>query len=126
MNCYECPYFKILQEPIRAGGGGYWDLGRAKCQKLNLVTEFTNHAKLKKMVCVDESEEKWKDKEVEKTRLFIKRERLRRKLINTRFGETICLQDYEVTILLEWIKELEGSGKHGDQIGKKADRKGKA
>ena len=63
--------------------------------------------------------------ETEKTKLFIKRERIRRNLINTRTGETICLQDWEITILLEWIKELEREVKgNGDQIGKAADRKG--
>lgn len=62
----------------------------------------------------------------EKTKLFILRERIRRKMMKTGEGETICLHDCEVLILLDWIKELEGSGKHGDQIGKAADRKGKA
>lgn len=42
----------------------------------------------------------------DKTRLFIKRERVRRELINTKAGETICLQDWQVEILLDWIKEL--------------------
>lgn len=43
----------------------------------------------------------------EKRRLFIKRERIRRELMKTRDGETICLQDWQIDILLEWIKELE-------------------
>ena len=43
----------------------------------------------------------------EKTKRFIMRERIRRNLINTQAGETICLQDWEITLLLEWIKELE-------------------
>lgn len=61
----------------------------------------------------------------EKTKLFIKRERIRRNLINTKTGETICLQDWEIQIVLEWIKELEREvGKDGNQIGKKANRKG--
>ena len=65
------------------------------------------------------------DMETEKTKLFIKRERIRRNLINTRTGETICLQDWEVQLLLAWIKELESEVlKHGGQIGTKADRKG--
>jgi hypothetical protein len=64
--------------------------------------------------------------ETEKTKLFIKRERIRRNLINTRMGETICLQDWEVQLLLSWIKELESEVvKNGGQIGTKADRKGK-
>ena len=43
----------------------------------------------------------------EETITFIKRERIRRELIKTKQGETICLQDWQVEILLEWIKELE-------------------
>jgi hypothetical protein len=42
-----------------------------------------------------------------KQRLFILRERVRRNLIKTRPGETICLQYEEVSLLLKWIKELE-------------------
>lgn len=43
----------------------------------------------------------------EKRRLFIKRERIRRELMKTKDGETICLQDWQADILLEWINELE-------------------
>jgi len=43
----------------------------------------------------------------EQTKLFIKRERIRRNLINTRFGETICLNWEETTTLVSWIKSLE-------------------
>lgn len=43
----------------------------------------------------------------EKRRLFIKRERIRRELMRTKPGETICLQDWQIDILLDWIKELE-------------------
>lgn len=43
----------------------------------------------------------------EKRRLPIKRERIRRELMRTKPGETICLQDWQIDILLEWIKELE-------------------
>ena len=43
----------------------------------------------------------------EKQKLFIKRERVRRNLIRTRPGETICLQFEEVDLLLKWIKDLE-------------------
>lgn len=43
----------------------------------------------------------------DKTIRFIRRERIRRNLINTKTGETICLQDWEIAIVLEWIKELE-------------------
>lgn len=44
-------------------------------------------------------------------RLFIMRERLRRNLIRTQPGETICLQYEEVSMLLKWIKELEKGGR---------------
>lgn len=43
----------------------------------------------------------------ERTRIFIKRERVRRALIKTKPGETICLQYEDVAMLLKWLKELE-------------------
>ena len=43
----------------------------------------------------------------EKTKLFIRRERIRRELIKTKPGETICLQFEQVEMLLKWMKELE-------------------
>ena len=43
----------------------------------------------------------------EKQKLFIQRERVRRNLIHTKPGETICLGWYEIETLLKWIKELE-------------------
>ena len=54
MKCCDCPHFHIVAEPIRASGGGYWDLGMAECKKLDLCTNFLNHGKLKKLVCVEE------------------------------------------------------------------------
>ena len=42
-----------------------------------------------------------------KQKLFIKRERVRRALIKTKPGETICLNFEQVDILLTWMKELE-------------------
>ena len=53
--------------------------------------------------------ERGEDMEEQRTkqRLFIMRERVRRNLIKTRPGETICLQFEEVSLLLKWIKELE-------------------
>jgi hypothetical protein len=47
--------------------------------------------------------------------LFIKRERVRRNLIRTKPGETICLQFEEVELLLKWIKELEEQAKIQDE-----------
>ena len=62
----------------------------------------------------------------EKTKLFIRRERIRRNLIKTNTGESICLQDWEVKILLDWIKELEREvKKDGNQSNQNADFKGK-
>lgn len=50
-----------------------------------------------------------------KQKLFIKRERVRRNLIRTRPGETICLQYEDVELLLKWIKELEKQSKIQDE-----------
>ena len=52
MKCWDCPHFKIQYEPIRANGGGCWDLGRAKCNKYDLIVDFPDHRKLKKLQCV--------------------------------------------------------------------------
>lgn len=41
------------------------------------------------------------------TKLFVKRERIRRSLINTKPGETICLNSEETETLVLWIKGLE-------------------
>ena len=54
MKCYDCPHFRIEYKPIRAGHGGYWDFGRAKCMKHNLIVDFPDHRKLKKLKCVEE------------------------------------------------------------------------
>ena len=54
MKCWDCQYFRIIQEPIKADGGGYWDLGAAVCDKLNLIVDFMNHRKLKKLECAEE------------------------------------------------------------------------
>ena len=58
MICKDCEHFKILYEPLRTPGK-LWDLGRAVCKKHNLVTDFANHGKLKKLKCIGG------DKEVE-------------------------------------------------------------
>lgn len=50
----------------------------------------------------------------ERTKLFIKRERIRRELLRIKPHETICLQGETVEIILVWIKELEErTGVHG-------------
>ena len=51
--------------------------------------------------------------------LFIKRERVRRNMIRTKPGETICLQFEEVDLLLKWIKELETQVKELEERMKK-------
>ena len=53
-------------------------------------------------------------------KLFIKRERIRRELIHTRPGETICLNSEETETLVLWIKGLENKIKLLE-----AERKGK-
>ena len=52
-------------------------------------------------------------------KLFIKRERVRRELIRTKPGETICLQYEQVDLLLKWMKELEESAKANEERIKK-------
>ena len=48
------------------------------------------------------------------TKIFIKRERIRRELLRIKPQETICLQGETVEIILVWIKELEErAGVHG-------------
>ena len=50
----------------------------------------------------------------ERTKTFIKRERVRRELLRIKPNETICLQGDTVEIILVWIKELEErAGVHG-------------
>lgn len=44
-------------------------------------------------------------------KIFIQRERVRRELIHTKPGETICLTYEKVALLLKWIKELETKAK---------------
>lgn len=58
MNCKQCKYFKILYEPLRSKGI-ILDLGKAKCEKYNLFTDFASHDKFKRLECPDmaESEE---------------------------------------------------------------------
>ena len=55
MNCEKCEHFHILQEPLRTTGGIY-DLGKAECKKHNLVVDFLNHGKFKRLKCPDEKE----------------------------------------------------------------------
>lgn len=54
MKCWDCEYFKITQEPLRCGKDIY-DLGRAECTNFDLVVDFINHRKLKRLECIDET-----------------------------------------------------------------------
>lgn len=49
--CKDCKDFRIVAEPIKADGC-IWDLGQAKCEKYNMVVDFTDHRKLNKLECV--------------------------------------------------------------------------
>ena len=55
MKCCECEHFKIQYEPIGKIRTGIWDFGRAKCMKHDLIVDFPNHGKLKKLECVEET-----------------------------------------------------------------------
>jgi len=57
MKCWECEHFKIQYEPIGKISTGIWDFGRAKCTKHNLVVDFTDHRKLKKLKCIEQKQE---------------------------------------------------------------------
>ena len=61
MTCDKCKHFKILCEPLRTPDA-LWDWGRAKCEKHDLITDFANRGKFKRLdTCKDfepkESEE---------------------------------------------------------------------
>jgi hypothetical protein len=47
----------------------------------------------------------------ERKKMFINRERLRRRLMNTKAGETICLNSDETQMLVFWIAGLENKTK---------------
>lgn len=57
MKCCDCPHFKIQYEPIGKISTGIWDFGRAKCKKHNLVIDFADHRKLKKLECIEQQEQ---------------------------------------------------------------------
>lgn len=51
----------------------------------------------------------------ESQKRFIKRERVRRELIHTKPGETICLNYDQIQLLLTWMKELENRAKEFEE-----------
>ena len=55
MTCDKCKHFKILYEPLRTTGK-LLDMGRAKCEKHNLITDFANHGKFKRLECPDNAD----------------------------------------------------------------------
>jgi hypothetical protein len=46
ISCTECKYFKVTQEPLR-GTGGVIDLGQARCEKHDLIKDFTHKGQFK-------------------------------------------------------------------------------
>lgn len=54
IKCMECPYFEIEMEPLRSANGICWDTGQAVCKKYDLVVDFYNHGKLKRLTCIEE------------------------------------------------------------------------
>ena len=53
MTCDKCKFFKVLYEPLRTTGE-LWDMGRAKCDKHDLITDFANYGKFKRLdTCED-------------------------------------------------------------------------
>lgn len=55
MKCVDCEHFHITYLPIKADGGGYWDLGRAMYEKHpGMYVDFGTKSWLKKLVCVEE------------------------------------------------------------------------
>lgn len=57
MICDKCEHFNILYEPLRSRGV-IWDLGRAHCKKHNLIVDFANHGKFKRLECPDKEAKK--------------------------------------------------------------------
>lgn len=55
MTCDKCKYFRILYEPLRAKDM-LFDLGRAKCEEYNQITDFANHGKFKRLDTCDDFE----------------------------------------------------------------------
>ena len=53
VKCCDCEYFKIIQEPLRSGKDIY-DLGMAECTNFEMVVDFIDHGKLKRLECIDE------------------------------------------------------------------------
>lgn len=50
--CKDCPHFHIDYEPIKGV-----DFGRASCDKYDLITDFLDHRKFKRLTCVEYEKE---------------------------------------------------------------------
>lgn len=57
MTCDKCKFFKVLYEPLRTTGE-LWDMGRAICNKHNLITDFANYGKFKRLDTCEDFEPK--------------------------------------------------------------------
>lgn len=55
MACDKCQYFKILYEPQKIGGQT-WDFGRVRCEKHDLIADFLDRRKFKRLECPDNAE----------------------------------------------------------------------
>lgn len=51
-HCYNCKHFHINYEPMK-----HVDLGRASCDKHNLIVDFLSHRQLKRLTCVEDGKE---------------------------------------------------------------------
>ena len=50
-KCKDCEHFNRLYPPM-----GQYDSGRVKCEKHNLVKDYTSTQALNKLTCVEEGE----------------------------------------------------------------------
>lgn len=57
MTCDKCKHFKILNEPLRTRGE-LWDTGTVRCDKHNLIADFANHGKFKRLDTCEDFESK--------------------------------------------------------------------
>lgn len=52
LYCKDCAYFRIILEPIKGV-----DFGHAVCTKHDLITDFLDHRKFKRLACVEPPKE---------------------------------------------------------------------
>lgn len=50
MKCKKCKHFKVVYQPMMP-----YDSGLAKCEKHDLVCDFTSERKLNRLTCVEET-----------------------------------------------------------------------